>query len=57
MNESGATFEESLLRSATLFGNLCDEFDLVVSCRQPFKTYERLPSRTRHEEKIAKLKV
>jgi 4-hydroxyphenylpyruvate dioxygenase len=57
MQQTGATFEENLLRSAQNFRDLCDKFGLTIICLQPFKNYEGLVSRKRHAEKIAKLGV
>jgi 4-hydroxyphenylpyruvate dioxygenase len=57
MTESKATFEESLIRSANIFKDLCDKFGLIIICLQPFKNYDGLLSKERHQEKISKLHV
>jgi 4-hydroxyphenylpyruvate dioxygenase len=57
MASTSSTFEQSLLHSAQEFRSLCDKFNLTIMCLQPFKNYEGLKSRKRHEEKIAKLHV
>ncbi|KAK5049522.1 hypothetical protein LTR84_004451 [Exophiala bonariae] len=50
-------FQENLYSNARLFRKLCDQYGLKVIVFQPFKNYEGLLSKSRHEEKLAKAMV
>jgi len=57
MKKSGRSFQEELLISAQTFKDLADLYNLEIFVLQPFKNYEGLLSKKRHDEKIDKMKL
>lgn len=51
------TFEDNLLSHCRHFRELCDKYGLKVMCMQPFKNFEGLLSRQRHQEKMTKARL
>ncbi|KAK9358986.1 xylose isomerase-like protein [Lipomyces starkeyi] len=54
---SDNSFEESILKSAKVFKDLCDECNLKVLVLQPFMNYDGLLDPVEHAQQIVKIKL